>query len=169
MMNLIQAITTPTIITRAPRRARTKTYTPAIWRIEIKILKPRPIPAIRLPTLMRLSRVALNASKKNDPFCAYVVRCGNCQANNGGEGSEEPTDGANEMVRPEPCIHTIYPLSDPAFRKGQLKLFRHSVSWPAFHHVNFSFFIFYHSRKLVFLTGRFSTKLKKHCGAPAPF
>ena len=64
MMNLIQAITTPAIITRAPRRARTKTYTPAIWRIEIKILKPRPIPAIRLPTLMRLSRVALNAPKK---------------------------------------------------------------------------------------------------------
>ena len=30
MMNLIQAITTPAIITRAPRRARTKTYTPAI-------------------------------------------------------------------------------------------------------------------------------------------
>ena len=106
MMNLIQAITTPAIITRAPRRARTKTYTPAIWRIEIKILKPRPIPAIRLPTLMRLSRVALNAPKK-------VVRCGNCQANNGGEGSEEPTDGANEMVRPEPCIHTIYPLYIP--------------------------------------------------------
>ena len=72
----------------------------------IKILKPRPIPAIRLPTLMRLSRVALNAPKK-------VVRCGNCQANNGGEGSEEPTDGANEMVRPEPCIHTIYPLYIP--------------------------------------------------------
>ena len=27
MMNLIQAITTPAIITRAPRRARTKTHT----------------------------------------------------------------------------------------------------------------------------------------------